>query len=97
MALGLVYGRDELDDWKGYIASLPPTRRFCRSFVEHYGSTAFAPILEKQLGRTFDLADRTEAMEYVTSGGPQACAQVVADAVQIAAGYITGQRSEPVA
>ena len=32
MALGLVYGRERLDDWSGYIRSLPPTRRFCRRF-----------------------------------------------------------------
>jgi len=30
MAIGLVYGRDDLGDWKGYLASLPPSRRFCR-------------------------------------------------------------------
>ena len=34
MALGLVYGRNDLDDWKGYLASLPPSRSFCRRFVE---------------------------------------------------------------
>jgi C_GCAxxG_C_C family probable redox protein len=37
MALGLVYGRDDLDDWRGYIASLPPARRFCRRFAEQQG------------------------------------------------------------
>lgn len=84
MALGLVYGRDELDDWRGYIASLPSTRRFCRRFEEQHGSTACARILEGKLGRTFDLADRTEALEYAASGGPEACAEVVASAVLIA-------------
>jgi hypothetical protein len=33
MALGLVYGRDELDDWKGFISSLPSARRFCKRFA----------------------------------------------------------------
>jgi C_GCAxxG_C_C family probable redox protein len=99
MALGLVYGRDELTDWKGYIASLPPTRRFCRRFVEQYGSTACVDILEEKLGRTFDLADRAEALEYATSGGLEACAEIVADAVQIAAGLMSkasSQRAAPV-
>src|SRR3989339_1805983 len=27
MAIGLVFGRDDLEDWHGYIASLPPARR----------------------------------------------------------------------
>ena len=98
MALGLVYGRDELDDWRGYIASLAPTRRFCRRFVEQHGSTSCACILQDKLGRNYDLADRAEASEYAASGGPEACAQVVTSAVQIAAKSIaraTGRRSDP--
>ena len=52
MAIGLVYGRDDLDDWKGYLASLPPSRRFCRRFEEEHGSTACADLLEiKLVGR----------------------------------------------
>ena len=49
MAIGLVYGRDDLDDWKGYLASLPPSRRFCRRFEEEHGSTACADLLETKL------------------------------------------------
>ncbi|HZD58719.1 MAG TPA: C-GCAxxG-C-C family protein [Anaerolineales bacterium] len=85
MALGLVFGRDELDDWRGYIASLPPSRRFCKRFEEEQGSTACATILETKLGKAFDLADRVEAIEYASSGGPQVCGEVVASAVHIAA------------
>lgn len=99
MALGLVYGRDDLDDWRGYIASLPPARRFCRRFAEQHGSTACARILEEKLGRTFDLANPSEALEYAASGGPEACAEIVASAVQIASELMTKgmrQRSGPV-
>jgi C_GCAxxG_C_C family probable redox protein len=85
MALGLVYGRDELDDWNGYIASLPPARRFCRRFAEEHGSTLCGSILELKLGRKFNLADRSESLEYVSAGGPQICGEVIAGAVQIAA------------
>lgn len=84
MALGLVYGRDDLGDWKGYIGSLPPTRRFCRQFVSENGSTACATILETRLGRSFDLASPVEAAEYVAAGGQQACAEVITNAVHIA-------------
>jgi C_GCAxxG_C_C family probable redox protein len=84
MALGLVYGRDELDDWRGYIGSLPPARRFCRRFSEQHGGTACADVLIEKLGRDYDLADRTQALAYVTSDGPEACAQVVAGATVIA-------------
>ena len=84
MALGLVYGRDDLSDWKGYINSLPSTRRFCSKFEEENHSTACADILNEKLGRNYDLANRVEAIEYAQSGGPEACVAVVASAVAIA-------------
>lgn len=94
MALGLVYGRDDLKDWKGYIGSLPPARRFCARFEEINGSTACSPILQEKLGRSYDLADRVEAMQYATSGGPQVCAEVVATAVEIASEGIARGRNK---
>lgn len=85
MAIGVVYGRDKLDDWKGYIASLPPSRRFCRRFEEEHGSTSCVKLLEAKLGRGFNLANRGEALEYVAAGGPQTCSEIITRAVQIAA------------
>jgi C_GCAxxG_C_C family probable redox protein len=85
MAIGLVYGRDDLDDWHGYIGSLPPARRFTRRFEEANGGTECEPILEAKLGRKFNLADTAQSLEYVEAGGPQVCAQILAGAVQIAA------------
>ena len=83
MALGLVYGRDDLKDWKAFIRSLRPARRFCARFEQINGSTACSAILQEKLGRSFDLADRVDSMAYLTSGGPQVCAEVVAKAVEI--------------
>ncbi len=96
MAIGLVYGRDKLDDWKGYIASLPPSRRFCRRFEEEHGSTGCANLLEAKLGRRFNLADRGESLEYVAAGGPQVCGDIIASAVQMAAEIIL-KKASPVA
>ncbi len=84
MALGLVYGRDDLADWQGYLRSLPSARRFCARFEEANGGTACAAVLRHVLGRPFDLADRAGAMAYAAAGGPQACAGVVASAVSLA-------------
>jgi C_GCAxxG_C_C family probable redox protein len=85
MAIGLVYGREDLSDWKGYLESLPPSRRFCRRFVEQHGTTACSSILQAKLGRSYNLADREESMQYVAAGGPKACEEVIARAVHIAA------------
>ena len=92
MALGLEFGRDDLSDWRGYIGSLPSARRFCMRFEEENGSTNCATILEDKLGRNYDLADRTEALEYASSGGPEACSEVVASAVMIASEAIQKKR-----
>jgi C_GCAxxG_C_C family probable redox protein len=92
MALGLEFGRDDLSDWRGYIGSLPSARRFCTRFEEENGSTNCATILEEKLGRNYDLADRTEALEYASSGGPEACSEVVASAVMIASEAIRKKR-----
>jgi C_GCAxxG_C_C family probable redox protein len=92
MAIGLVHGRDRLEDWRGYLASLPPSRRFCRQFEEANRSTACADLLEAKLGRRFDLADRGESLEYIAAGGPQACGEIIAGAVEIAARIIDETR-----
>jgi len=39
LALGIVYGRDTLDDWDGYLRSLRPGRAFCRAFEREFDST----------------------------------------------------------
>ncbi len=88
MAIGLVYGRDDLEDWHGYLGSLPPARRFARRFEELNGSTDCGHILEAKLGRTFNLADTGQSLEYVQAGGPEVCGEVIAGAVQIAAELI---------
>ncbi len=88
MAIGLVFGRDNLNDRKAYIASLPASRRFCQRFEEAHGSTACGSLLEAKLGRRFNLADRVDSLEYVAAGGPQACSEIVASGVQIAAELI---------
>lgn len=85
MALGLVYGRHDLNDWLGYLRSLPPARRFCARFEEINGDTECSVILHQKLGRSFDLADREQAIEYAAAGGPQVCGEVVANAVALAA------------
>lgn len=57
MALGLVFGRDHIDDWAAWRASLGPTRTFCARFEKELGSTQCGNLLEKFFGKRFDLAD----------------------------------------
>lgn|SRR5574341_1439126 len=84
MALGLVFGRDNIDDMPGYLRSLPPARKFCRQFEKEQSSTMCGAILEAKLGKKYNLANPIESAMYLSSGGPEKCAVVVASAVRIA-------------
>ena len=88
MALGLVFGREDLADWKGYLRSLPPARRFCREFEAKHGGTACAGLLEAKMGRTYDLADRWESIKYAAKGGKKTCGEIISSAVIISAELI---------
>ena len=88
MALSLVYGRERLDDWEGYIRSLRPGRKFCRGFEKELGSTMCGDILESIFGRRYNLADPVEAAEWQKANAEGKCSAVVATAVRIAAEII---------
>jgi len=84
MALGLVYGRDDLSNKRGYLVSLSSARKFCSDFENKYGSTSCASILENKMGKKYNLADPQESKNYLSAGGQDVCGKVVAQAVQIA-------------
>jgi C_GCAxxG_C_C family probable redox protein len=95
LALGLVYGRDDLADEEAMRRSLPPTREFCRRFENRFGSTSCDSVLEKRLGRTFDLAKMEEFKEYCGCGGTESCAEVVEEGVLLAASILLSQPQKP--
>ncbi len=88
MAIGLVYGRDDLGDWKGYLASLPPSRRFCKKFEKAYGSMACGDLLESRMGHRYDLSNSVDALRYAAAGGKRVCGELITGAVQTTAGII---------
>jgi C_GCAxxG_C_C family probable redox protein len=88
MALGLVYGRERLDDWEGYRRALRHSRKFCRTFEKEFGSTMCGNIVESVFGRRYNLADLVEAEEWQKAGAQEKCSGVITAAVQIAARII---------
>jgi C_GCAxxG_C_C family probable redox protein len=88
MALGLVFGRDQLNDLAGFQRSLPPARAFCRLFESQHGGIQCGDILEKALGRRFDLASTVDFVEYLNCGGHEKCSAIVQSAVRLAAEQI---------
>jgi C_GCAxxG_C_C family probable redox protein len=85
MALGLVFGREALDDQQGFRASLLSARTFCQRFEEEMGSTMCSDILESEFGKSYDLADPDQLAEFLAAGARDKCTAVVRKSVRVAA------------
>jgi C_GCAxxG_C_C family probable redox protein len=98
MALGLIFGRDRVDDWAAWRACLVPARKFCSRFEEEEGSTQCADLLEKHFGRRFDLANPADLAEFQSAqpGPTEVCGGVVSKAARMAAEVILESRQPSV-
>jgi len=94
MALGLVFGRDRLEDQADFVNALPPAREFCRRFESEIGGTRCEEILESRLGRSFDLSRQAEFEAYRECGGLESCTAVIRTGVRLAATILLEQRPE---
>jgi len=88
MALGLVFGREALDDQEGFLATLPLARTFCHRFEEKLGSVMCGDILESEFGKRYDLTDPVQIAEWRAAGAADKCTAVVRKGVRIAAEII---------
>ncbi len=88
LALGLVFGRDQIEDWTTWRASLIPARTFCDRFVAEFGSTMCADIVERLTGHRLDLYQPADLARFQTAGATAATTRVVRHAVSIAADLI---------
>jgi C_GCAxxG_C_C family probable redox protein len=84
MALGLVFGRDKLDDRPGMQAALIPAMKFCQHFAHEAGSTQCGDLLEARFGKRFNFADPAQAAEYRASGAIEKCGAIARQGVRIA-------------
>ncbi|RLB69167.1 MAG: hypothetical protein DRH03_08840 [Deltaproteobacteria bacterium] len=91
MALGLVFGREKLDDQEGYFASLISAREFCHRFEKELGSTMCGDILESEFGKRYDLTDPEQVAEWQSAGAQDKCTAVVKKATRIAAEIILSE------
>jgi C_GCAxxG_C_C family probable redox protein len=92
MALGLIFGRTQLDDWETYRASLVPAGELVDRFREVQGSTDCCDIVEAEFGKKYDLLDPEDHAEYVKAGATERCSRVVQRAVRIAADIILREK-----
>jgi C_GCAxxG_C_C family probable redox protein len=88
MVMGLLYGRDDLNDWQRYRDSLIPTGEFYDRFQSLMGSTRCGDIVERQFGRRLDLLDPADRQEFLKNDPASKCGEVTKTGVRIAADII---------
>jgi C_GCAxxG_C_C family probable redox protein len=88
LALGLVFGRENLNDWEAYRESLIPANDFCDRFEKEMGSTMCSAIIEKFFGERYDLRDPDDLSKFQENDATHKCSIVVQTAVRIAADII---------
>ena len=96
-ALGLVMGRERMEDEEAYKAMMPPAievrNRFREELKKQFGfkgkleSTLCRDIQKKLYGRSFNLADDAERQAFLDAGGHSegGCPKVCAIAAQVTA------------
>ena len=92
MALGLIFGREELDDEQGFLRAVTIARTFCERFEEELGSTMCGNIQESKFGRRFDLLDPEQIAAWEAANPVDKCSVVVGTGVRIAADLIAENR-----
>ncbi len=93
MAMGLVYGRDNLEDWEKYRSSLVPTNKFCQQFQKELGSSLCCQIQERAFGKSFNLMNPEDLKEFQRAGATSKCSRVVQKACRLAADIIVDHQA----
>ncbi|UCF92393.1 MAG: C_GCAxxG_C_C family protein [Desulfobacterales bacterium] len=88
MALGLVFGREELHDLTGYFDTLPAAQEFCRRFEEKLGGTMCRDILKADLRKRYAPGIAVESRTWRQTDAIAHRAAVVNHGVRIAAEII---------
>jgi C_GCAxxG_C_C family probable redox protein len=88
MAMGLIYGRENLEDWDKYRSSLLPANKFCQLFQKELGSSLCCQIQERAFGKSYNLMDDEELQEFQRAGATTKCSRVVQKACRLAADII---------
>ena len=93
MALGIVFGREDLDDWGGYIRSIPPVREFFRRFQKEVGGIMCNDLVESEFGDKFESIEPAETRRWLEAGAMERCTEVAAKGARIAAEIIMEKKS----
>jgi hypothetical protein len=73
MALGLAFGREKPDDYAALVKTVESARGLCAGFDEEFGGCMCVDVQGHLFGRSFDLADPDEVIEFVMTGAAKKC------------------------
>lgn len=93
MAIGLVLGREELEDIQAYRDTMSASYDLHYRFKEETGATFCHDIQKSLLGRSFDFKKAEDAEEWYKAGGLEKCPMVCAIAARIAADIVLTLKS----
>jgi C_GCAxxG_C_C family probable redox protein len=96
MALGLVFGRDRVNNpdpntpeaMEQVLKFREKAWRFCEEFKKEFGSTMCGDIRPKIMGRDYNSMDPTERQQFLDDDGPRKCRVPPETAARIAAKII---------
>ena len=84
MALGIAMGREKPDDFSAVGRTTKAARRLCRRFEEQFGSCNCRDVQHHIFGRSFNLADAGDQLEFVKSDAAKKCRAPASKAARIA-------------
>lgn len=93
MAIGLVQGKEELDDIQAYRDTMAASHELYHRFKREVGGTMCSEIQKGLFGRNFDFNNDEEAEEWLKAGGLEKCPLVCGIAARMAADIILSQGS----
>ena len=73
MALGLAFGREKADDMAAVTRTTSAARKLCKRFEAEFGGCNCRDVQHGIFGRSFNLTDPRESMEFVKANAIKKC------------------------
>jgi C_GCAxxG_C_C family probable redox protein len=93
MALGLAFGREKADDMAAVTRTTSAARKLCKRFEAEFGGCNCRDVQHGIFGRSFNLTDPQESMEFVKANAIKKCRRPAERAARIAAELILEGRA----
>lgn len=84
MALGMAFGREKHDDYKAAQRTTSAARKLCSRFEQEYGSCNCRDVQHHIYGRSFNLTDSNDQMEFIKADAAKKCRAPAQKAAHIA-------------